>query len=216
MGQKFIIGIDEVGRGPLAGPVTLCALAVKVSTTDYKKALKIKSANVLMLKIFKDLKGLRNSKKLSEKQREDWYKKIRDWKKEGKIEYKIYSVSAKEIDKIGLSKSIKTALNNSVKKLNLYHKDVYILLDGGLKAHPEYKYQNTIIGGDEKESIISFASITAKVFRDRKMKKIGKMMPEYGFENHKGYGTKDHYKAIKKHGISEIHRKSFLKNLKSK
>jgi ribonuclease HII len=89
---------------------------------------------------------------------------------------------------------------------------VHILLDGGLKAPEEYMHQETIIKGDEKEPIIALASIAAKVLRDQMMEELAEVHPEYGFENHKGYGTNEHYKAIKKHGLTAYHRRSFLSN----
>ncbi|MBI3634379.1 MAG: hypothetical protein HY228_02050 [Candidatus Yonathbacteria bacterium] len=91
--------------------------------------------------------------------------------------------------------------------------DSLVLLDGGLRAPARYKNQKTIIKGDEKELVIALASIVAKVARDARMVKLGKKFPQYGFEKHKGYGTRAHYKAIKKHGITKHHRKSFLKNV---
>lgn len=186
-----IIGIDEVGRGPLAGPVTVCALVLKC---DF------------------DIIKFRDSKKLSAKQREVWFKQIYLWKKNGKLDFKIAFVSAGMIDKIGISKAIKKALEKSLYELKPKNSHP-ILLDGGLKAPVEFKNQKTIIKGDEKEVAIALASIVAKVSRDALMIKMSKKFPQYEFHLHKGYGTKLHYKKIKKHGISVIHRRSFLKNL---
>jgi len=95
--------------------------------------------------------------------------------------------------------------------LKINPKKCKVLLDGGLKAPEEYIDQKTIIKGDEKKMIIALASIYAKVMRDRKMVKFGKEYPEYGFEIHKGYGTKKHYEAIGKYGLSNIHRRSYIK-----
>jgi ribonuclease HII len=189
--NRQIIGIDEVGRGPLAGPVAVCALVLKC---DF------------------DTKNLRDSKKLSPKQREVWFEKICAWKKEKKLDFKIAFVSASIIDKIGISKAIKKALEKSLYELK--PKNSYtILLDGGLKAPIEFKNQETIIKGDEKEVAIALASIVAKVSRDALMTKISKKFPQYEFHLHKGYGTKLHYERLKKHGLSQIHRKTFLKKM---
>jgi len=183
MKNKYTIGIDEVGRGPIAGPVTVCACMI---SSD----------------IGKKYKGIKDSKKLSVAQREKIFFEI-----QGKVEYKVTSISAKEIDKKGISFCIKKAL---AKSISIFPTDTLVLLDGGLKAPPEFKHQKTIIKGDEKEVCIAFASIIAKVTRDRYMCKMAKKYPIYGFDEHKGYGTSAHYIAIKKGGKSPLHRLSFL------
>lgn len=197
--MKYIIGIDEVGRGPLAGPVTVGI--VLCEKTKYKK-----------LKKDKDLPALgKDSKKLSPEKREKYSKYI----KSIKIEYKVLHISNNIIDKIGISNAIKKAIKNGLQKLTkgLVLRDINILLDGGLKAPSEFKNQKTIIRGDEKEKIIAWASILAKVSRDNLMKKISVNYPEYDLHVHKGYGTQKHRMAIKKYGVSEIHRISFCKNI---
>ncbi len=206
---KYIIGIDEVGRGPLAGPVVVAALAVPTK-------LRIKNAE--LRKNFKSAK-LRDSKKLSLKQREIWFEYV---KKHPKIFYAIASVSPKVIDKINISNAANLAATRAFQKLvNTYaiasvltknnNVNVKIFLDGGLYLNKKYPRlsASTIIKGDEKIPVISFASIVAKVTRDRMMRKLHKKYPQYGFDKHKGYGTKEHFKAIRKHGLSPIHRKSF-------
>ena len=97
-----------------------------------------------------------------------------------------------------------------LKDLNVSTSEAKLLLDGGLKAPEEFLHQETIIKGDSKERAISFAAIVAKVERDTLMKELGEKHPEYGFENHKGYGTKKHFEAIKKHGMLSFHRRSFI------
>src|SRR5690606_20455694 len=104
------------------------------------------------------------------------------------------------IDKKRISYCIKTAIKRSLKKIPHRPKNTLVLLDGGLYASGEYSMQKTIIRGDEKEPIIALAAITAKVMRDRKMKRYGKKYPAYGFGEHKGYGTKSHIRMIKKYG----------------
>jgi ribonuclease HII len=197
MKAKFTIGIDEAGRGPLAGPVAVGVLAIRSKS---------------ILKLFK---GARDSKKLTHEQREAFFLQIKAAKKAGHVHFAVSHSSAAMIDGQGIVPAIKSALNRSLKKLEklgiLPHHS-RVLLDGSLKAPARYTNQKTIIGGDDIEPVISLASICAKVLRDRKMKRLAKKHPKYGFEVHKGYGTKAHYKAIKKHGLSKEHRKTFLKH----
>ena len=198
--MKYIIGIDEVGRGPLAGPVTLCA--VRVEAGMYKKLQKNK-----------DLPALgRDSKKLSKKEREKYSKILCDLALEGKLQFTIVMQNNVVIDTKGLSFAIKKALAGCLQKVGATEKDS-VLLDGGLKAPSEFTNQQTIIKGDEKHPVIAWASILAKVHRDNYMTKMAKKYPEYGFEKHMGYGTKVHRDVIKKYGPSPLHRKSFLTNL---
>lgn len=181
---KWIIGVDEAGRGPLAGPITLAMVR----------------APAKFLKIFK---GIKDSKHLSSKARKEWLAKI---KTEPKIFFKATSVGPKTIDHSGLSKAVKIGIKRLLKNAP---PKVRIVLDGGLKA-PETFVQKTIIKGDERVPIIAAASIVAKVTRDRKMIRLANQFPQFSFDVHKGYGTKYHYKMLKKHGPSEIHRRSFL------
>ena len=125
-------------------------------------------------------------------------------------------VSSLNIDKFGIVKCIQKALDESLKKITSQKElpapftTLKIFLDGGLHAPKEYVNQETIIRGDELHPVISMASIMAKVTRDAVMTKYAKEYPEYGFEKHSGYGTKAHYEAIKKHGLTSIHRKTFI------
>jgi ribonuclease HII len=192
---KTVVGIDEVGRGPIAGPVAVCALCLGLNFNN------------------KDFKNFRDSKKLSHLQRLEWLKKINTEREKGNIFYKVCFESNKVIDKNGIVFAITRALNNSLKSLKINFKDSLVLLDGGLRAPAEYKNQKTIIKGDEKELAIALASIVAKVTRDALMVKLAVKHPGYGLEKHKGYGTRAHYKALKNKGISAIHRKSFLKKI---
>lgn len=191
--KKYVIGIDEAGRGPLAGPVSLGTVLI-----PSKSRLA--------------LKGLKDSKQLSEKQREKWFASILAWQKEGKLKYAVSLIPNSVIDAKGISFAIRSGIAKNLKKLEVDPKSAEVLLDGSLKAPLEYVHQKTIIKGDEKIPVISLASIVAKVTRDRLMKKFGKKYPTYGFEVHKGYGTLLHRKAIKKFGASPIHRKTFLRN----
>lgn len=206
MKLSYIIGIDEVGRGPLAGPVAVCALILKQS----------------LPKGFKRKNNTFDSKKISSKEREFWYEKICMAQKSGYLDFKVTFISEKNIDTKGLSFAIRSALEKSlrgvIKKTKLFsHKyDVRFLdvrLDGGLKAPKEFPHQKTIIKGDAKETVIGLASIVAKVQRDRKMEALHKKYPLYSFNVHKGYGTLAHRQAILKYGPSPVHRKSFLRSL---
>lgn len=225
-GSKIIIGIDEVGRGPIAGPVCVAAFLVYEPVTFAREIKKITTG--------KNKDGqklpLRDSKKLSRHNREAWVSIVSEWKKAGKCDFAISITHAEKIDQIGIAKairkslasslekvskniSLKTINNRSNKKNSATHSamtDIKILLDGGLRAPVEYTNQKTIIKGDEKKFAIALASIVAKVHRDKHMYRLAKLYPKYGFESHVGYGTKAHYLAIKKHGITGIHRKSFL------
>ena len=199
--QKYIIGIDEVGRGPIAGPLVLCACALEVGTE--------------VLSLFP--KGeLRDSKKLSEKVRMSIVESIQPFVESGQIIFGLGEVSAEEIDSNGLSVAIKEALVAALRKVHAkgVAKDSFIFLDGSLHAPNEYQ-QETIIKGDEKIPVIALASIIAKVYRDTLMKKVADVYPGYGFESHVGYGTKAHYEAIKQLGLTVLHRRSFLKNFTS-
>lgn len=200
MDNKFkkVIGIDEVGRGPLAGPVYVCGVIMSEKT--YKKLIASKKFH-----------GLRDSKKLSEKNRDLWFAKIKDWEKGGLLKYFCLSKSSDVIDKIGISKSIKQIIKQILIRANV-KKDSKIYLDGSLSAPSEYLNQKTIIKGDEKIPIISLASIVAKVLRDKKMKILSIKFNQYEFDVNKGYGTKKHINQIKNIGLSKIHRKTYCKN----
>jgi ribonuclease HII len=154
----------------------------------------------------------KDSKKLSKERREAYAKYLKQLYKKGALQYAISSVSATTIDTKGLSHAIKQSLARSLRAVGTQHKDT-ILLDGGLKAPKEFTNQQTIIKGDEKEQIIAWASILAKVTRDAYMNKIDSTYPNYGFKDHVGYGTQRHRQAIQTYGPSPIHRKSFLKHI---
>ncbi len=199
--RLYTIGIDEAGRGPLAGPVAVGAVIVGKdfhTNKEHKKALR-------------EIKN-KDSKKLSEGKREEWFRKIKDWKEAGELDFHVALVSNTIIDSKGISYAIKKGIAECLKKV-MKQGEVEILLDGSLKAPPEFLFQKTIIKGDEKHFEISLASICAKVTRDSCMQKMAKKYPHYGFEVHKGYGTLLHRTLIKKHGIAKIHRQSFVKNV---
>ncbi len=197
--MKWTIGIDEVGRGPLAGPVTVCAVA----TSMHPRV------------IAKILNGIKDSKKLSQKQKEEWRAVIRA---NEKFFIAVTSVRAASIDKNGMSYAARKAVARCLQRLESHLEarlpsEVKILLDGSLYAPPFYTNQETIIKGDEKIPLIAAASIMAKLYRDRHMVRLAKQFPQYQFDVHKGYGTKLHRSLIRKHGLSKVHRKTFCTKL---
>jgi len=190
--SRLIIGIDEAGRGPLAGPVAVGAVAVP---QHFDFAL---------------LGGVRDSKQMSELGREIWFAKLQVLEREHGMRFVVQFSSAHYIDAHGIVPAVRAALARALRSLEAPAEETHILLDGSLEAPARFIFQQTIIRGDETEPLISLASIAAKVRRDRLMRRLALRYPEYGFEIHKGYGTKAHYSALKKHGPTDIHRHSFL------
>jgi ribonuclease HII len=182
---KYICGIDEAGRGPLAGPVVVASV---IMPRDSKIA------------------GVNDSKKVSEKKREELYDKIL----EEAISYGVGIIDEKEIDRINILEATKKGLTNSLKELTT--KPDLIIVDALKGIDTLGIPYNSIIKGDALCYSISAASIIAKVTRDRIMRQWDEIYPQYGFEKHKGYGTKAHIDAIKEYGLCPIHRRSFTKN----
>ncbi|OGY59547.1 MAG: hypothetical protein A3B23_01155 [Candidatus Colwellbacteria bacterium RIFCSPLOWO2_01_FULL_48_10] len=212
MSYKFVIGIDEVGRGSLAGPVVVAAFAAP---------LKSKIKNPWPGRQRSKLR-LRDSKKLSPKQREEWFEYI---KSSSEFVFATRSVSPRVIDKINISAAANLAahraLRHLIKTYKLSAKNYKLFLDGGLyiknKTHQAKFFVNaeTVIRGDEKISAVALASIVAKVLRDRHMVKLHKKYPVYSFDVHKGYGTEKHRAIIQRLGITPIHRLTFCEKLSS-
>lgn len=184
-GYKNICGVDEAGRGPLAGPV--CAAAVILKQGDI-------------------IEGVNDSKKLSEKKREELFDII----KKRAVAYNVAWASVDEIENINILNATLLAMKRAVEGLKIPAD--YVIIDGNktpkLNVPCEY-----IVKGDAKSMSIAAASILAKVSRDRLMVEYSKQYPEYKFEKHKGYGTKIHKEALLKYGACDIHRKSFLKKI---
>ncbi len=198
-GYKRVVGLDEAGRGPLAGPVVAAAVIVRqipvVNSFGLKKLLQQWQ-----------IQGIRDSKKLTPKKREELYEMIT---KHPHIEWGIGRTSEKVIDKINILEATKLAMERAVRNLERKSSTAnFLILDGnfGIKTpHP----QTSIIKADEKVFSCAAASIIAKVFRDRMMLRYHRKYPQYGFDRHKGYPTKLHRKMLKKHGHSVIHRLTF-------
>ena len=184
-GYETVCGVDEAGRGPLAGPVYAAAVILPYGI---------------------EIPGLDDSKKLTEKKRE----KLFDIITSCAVTYGIASASPEEIDGINILNATYLAMNRAVSKLDSVP-DI-ALIDGNRSEGIKYS-NRCIIGGDGLSASIAAASILAKVSRDRLMYELAERYPEYGFEKHKGYGTKLHYDMLRKYGPSEIHRKSFLKKM---
>ena len=176
-----ICGVDEAGRGPLAGPVTAAA--------------------VILPQNF-ELKGLRDSKKMTERARERCYGVII----EQAIAWSVATASVKEIDRINILRATQQAMVRAVERLSVSPDVVWVdgrdLIDVVPPCH-------AIIGGDDRHAVIAAASVLAKVTRDRYMLQLAKDYPEYGFERHKGYGTAAHLAALAAHGVTVHHRQSF-------
>ncbi len=185
MGLNYICGIDEAGRGPLAGPVVV--------------------ASVIMPKDSR-IEGVNDSKKVSEKKREKLYDQIL----EGAISYGIGIIYQDEIDDINILQATKKGLTEALKSMKV--KPDAILVDALTGIDTLGIPYKSIIKGDATSYSIAAASIVAKVTRDRIMREWDSVYPEYGFAGHKGYGTAKHIAAIKQYGLCPIHRKSFTKN----
>ncbi len=192
-GYEFVAGLDEAGRGPLAGPVVAAAVCFRAQKSA-AISLKLKIENL----------ELRDSKKLSARQREKWYAILT---RHPDIKWGVGIVSQKIIDKINILEATKMAMKQALENLKI--NPDYLLLDGNFLLDNLDIGQKAVIRGDEKIVSCATASIIAKVSRDRLMVRYHQKYPAYSFDKHKGYGTKGHFAAIKKYGPSAIHRRSF-------
>ena len=185
MGMKYVCGIDEAGRGPLAGPVVVASVILPKDSM---------------------IEGINDSKKISESKREKLYDIIL----QEAISYGIGIIYQEEIDEINILQATKKGLHEAVENMEI--KPNVILVDALTGIDTLGIPYKSIIKGDAKSYSIGAASIIAKVTRDRIMREWDKIYPEYGFAGHKGYGTAKHIEAIKKYGLTPIHRKTFCKN----
>ena len=184
-GCKYIVGVDEVGRGPLAGPVVCAAVVMPLDEADL-------------------IVGVDDSKKVSIKKREELAEKI----KEKAIAYTVYEVSEQVIDEINILEATKLGMKKAVEGLSITPD--LVLTDGNMVIDIPYE-QQSLIGGDALSYSIGSASIIAKVHRDRMMVEYDKEYPAYAFAKNKGYGTAEHIKAIKEYGLCPVHRRTFTK-----
>lgn len=182
-GYEVVAGVDEAGRGPLAGDVYAAAVILPKGII---------------------IEGLNDSKKISEKKRDMLYEVI----KEKAVAWAVATASVEEIDEYNIRNATYIAMNRAIKALNT--EIDYVLIDGDCIKDCEQPH-SCVVKGDSKSASISAASILAKVTRDRYMQELAQMYPEYQFEKHKGYGTALHIEMIKKYGASKVHRKTFIK-----
>ena len=196
-GYSYVIGCDEVGRGALAGPIVAASALFKIED---------------LLSIEEDwVSEVKDSKKLSQSKRVDLDKKIRNTV----LSFAIGKVSNKEIDKNNIHQANLSSIHQAVKEIlkNLSRNSkIFLAIDGRFIVPELHIKQEAVINGDDSVFAISSASIIAKVYRDNLMMKLDSKFPKYGFSEHKGYGTAKHIDAMKKYGITDIHRKSFCRN----
>lgn len=185
-----VLGVDEAGRGPLAGPVAV-GVVIAEEGFDFLAAFP----------------GLNDSKKLSEKKREALFDLLLVSKE---VSFKVKSVDAATIDRVGIAKAVRSSVHAGIRDLAPEPAEVRVFLDGSLSAPEEYE-QETVIGGDGLVPAIMLASVAAKVTRDRLMVRLSEEYPEYDFAKHKGYGTKAHQAAIRAFGLCDLHRRSFCR-----
>lgn len=188
-GCNFIAGIDEAGRGPLAGPVCVACVVMPLGEEDI-------------------IEGVNDSKKLSEKKREELFEKI----KEKALSYSIEFVDEKTIDKINILQATKLGMKKAVEHISV---PIDLLLVDAVTGLDVDCKCLSIVHGDAKSYSIAAASILAKVSRDRLMEKYDEFYPEYHFAKHKGYGTKEHIALLKEFGPSDMHRKTFIRHFVS-
>ena len=188
-GYRYIVGVDEVGRGPLAGPVVCAAVVMPLAESEL-------------------IIGVDDSKKLSAKKREELAELI----KQKAIAYTMIEVSEKTIDEINILEATKLGMKQAIETLVLPNgeKPEIVLTDGNMTLDISLP-QHSVVHGDALSYSIGAASIIAKVYRDKMMDEFAEKYPHYGFEKNKGYGTAAHIQGIKEHGLCPIHRKTFTK-----
>ena len=208
-----MVGVDEAGRGPLAGPVIAAALLIMPPLNSKIKMQNAKLRNSATQDDFESLLklGVADSKKVSPKKREKIYEILTN---DERVSWAVGEASEREIDELNILQASLLAMKRAVdllfeKNKKLAKEEFYVFVDGREVIPNLAANQKSVIGGDAKVFSIAAASIIAKVTRDRLMLKYAEKYPQYQFEKHKGYGTKLHYEMIKKHGLSLIHRKSF-------
>ncbi|MEK7613054.1 MAG: ribonuclease HII [Patescibacteria group bacterium] len=189
--RPFVIGVDEAGRAPLAGPVSVGVVRVPEG-----------------FDVAREFPGVKDSKKLSPDKREEIYRLLLKRQESGDVQFCVRFSDHLYIDSFGITRAVRRAVWSGVKFLAPDPALARVQLDGLLQAPCAYA-QETIVHGDDLVPLISLASVVAKVRRDRLMRRLSRTYPEYYFELHKGYGTQTHWDAINMHGLCDIHRRTY-------
>jgi ribonuclease HII len=197
---RYIVGVDEAGRGALAGPVAVGVFAVK------KEAM----SGLFGWLTDKPCK-VGDSKMLTAREREATLAAIVEREALGLCSFRVAFVGPAVIDKHGITEAVRRGIRSALTGIAIAPAECTILLDGLLRAPRRFTKQYTIVRGDESEPAISLASIAAKVTRDRNMVRMAGQYPDYGFEKHKGYGTREHFARLSEYGMCGIHRRRYIK-----
>lgn len=190
--MRFVLGVDEAGRGPLAGPVAVGVVRAREG-----------------FDFLASFPGLNDSKRLTEAARERLFSMLEARAAAGDIGYRVLLVSHRVVDERGIVPAVRRGVDRGVRSLLPDPHEGKVWLDGLLRAPAGYE-QETLVGGDALVPAIMLASVAAKVVRDRHMIRLARRYPAYGFERHKGYGTGAHYEALRAHGPCAIHRRTYL------
>lgn len=194
----YILGVDEVGRGCIAGSVVAAAVIFK--TNDWNSSAE-------------EMSAINDSKRVAPAQRE----RLSEWIKQNSLAYAVAEVSSEVVDKVNILQATFIAFRKVVEEIQKTKFLIdCILVDGNQRIPGVDLLQHTVVGGDSRSKSIAAASIVAKVHRDRMMTELSKAHPQYGFDKHKGYGTSAHWRALEEHGALSVHRRSFLKNFEKK
>ena len=189
---RYVVGVDEAGRGPLAGPVAVGAVALPC-------AAPLPAA-------------FRDSKRLTPARRAVVFATLKESAARGEIRWAVSLTGPARIDAVGITAAIRETLARALARLALPPEACLVLLDGGLAAPRAYPHQRTLIRGDARAYPIALASVAAKETRDARLRRLARRYPAYGFAAHKGYGTRAHYAALRRYGPTPVHRKSFLRH----
>jgi ribonuclease HII len=202
---KLVIGVDEAGRGALAGPVAVGAFSVEEG-----------SLRMVIERLRLNISELRDSKMLSPKKRDEIFGRLKDLRSIGLCDYRVVMVGNSVINDRGINAAVSIGIRRVLQKISPDKNTNTVLLDGLLKAPRRFKDQRTIIGGDTKEWSIALASVVVKVKRDAYMCRVALKYRGYGFEKHKGYGTREHFSVLKNTGLCDLHREGYLRGLASR
>lgn len=195
--MRYLIGVDEAGRAPLAGPVAVGAAMVR-SGFDWSL-----------------VGGVRDSKRMTERARENMFRRMQALRRDGALRFAVSYAPHSLIDRVGITKAVAWALSRALERLGADPSESAVYLDGLLRAPEQFTHQQTLIGGDDVLPVISLAAVAAKVSRDHRMVRLARKYPGYHLELHKGYPTRAHREAIFSRGLSDIHRVTFCAKLLS-